>query len=1050
LLASFSPAKKRDIVQSVVKELIFCGPTEEKTRLEHLIEHAAQLLPTQGPITAFVTHNTLHAFEDLPFEEAVIKGAEMFGCRPYLLEERYRHKLACGRICKEDIEWALIDDLGDRADELLGFLGTRFHLRMAMLAHPLPTGPLAELRWVIAESDALRTFREETPRPIRDRIIADTRHWVMRDLSNDTLHAAGDRQVREMLNLVFARFDKPHLEQWSDRTWETFTLHLLWLICKDGVQRDGVERIEQPSKAIRHRDLLLQTTGQDSDRLVHDILIPFCAAFLDQGFAGWSLPNREAGFYESFLELYGQSFAGFDNGGRALRRELQRLRRKQIGPLDSITESLDFLGVASEQHAEFITATLLALRGYAGMIWQLESRADRAVRSMPAGSLEQFLAVYLILDRISLAHVAKETMAYRGSLQKLKAAVAKRFPLPASDHVEQRAFLIFQLAQLIGWKPESLVRLSSAEWALLVKEVNAFSSLQRRRIYQLAFERQYRIQALDAVAVHCRRAAAKQAESAERISPFQIICCLDDREESFRRHLEEIEPDCETFGFAGFFAVAMYYRGAADAHFSPQCPVVIKPDHYVGEEVLYTFEKTEQLRRKRRRTFGTVTHRVHIGSRTFAGGWLTAVFGSLASIPLVMRILFPRLTANLRELCGGFMRTPAATQLQLERSEEKPGPEPGHVGYSINEMAGIVERLLRDISLTKTLSRLVIVCGHGSTSMNNPHKAAYDCGACGGGRGGPNARAFAQMANDPRVREIVARKGLEIPRDTVFVGGFHNTCDDSMTYYDLDRLPATHMEDFKRANVAIDDARQRDAHERCRRFESAELNLTTEAALRHVEGRSEDLSQVRPECGHATNALCFVGRRQWSKGLFLDRRAFLQSYDPNQDDEQGSILTRILQTIIPVCAGINLEYYFSFIDSTGYGCGSKLPHNITSLIGVMSGAASDLRPGLPWQMVEIHEPFRLLFVIEATPQLMSRIIEHDENIARLVRNNWVQLATLDPITSDMHWYREGEFVFYRTSTEELPEVDSSIAWYRGRRDHLRFAGIKTSSRAACE
>ena len=218
----------------------------------------------------------------------------------------------------------------------------------------------------------------------------------------------------------------------------------------------------------------------------------------------------------------------------------------------------------------------------------------------------------------------------------------------------------------------------------------------------------------------------------------------------------------------------MYYRGAADAHFTPLCPVIIQPQHYVGEDVVYTFEQADRKRRQRRRTIGTVTHRVHVGSRTFAGGALAAVFGSLASIPLVMRILFPRATSQLRKLCGGFVRTPSVTQLQLERTEDEPGPKPGHLGYNVAEMASIVERLLRDIGLTKKLSRLVIVCGHGSSSMNNPHEAAHDCGACAGGRGGPNARAFAQMANDPRVREIVSSSGLKIPSDTVFVGGYHN------------------------------------------------------------------------------------------------------------------------------------------------------------------------------------------------------------------------------------------------------------------------------------
>ena len=62
----------------------------------------------------------------------------------------------------------------------------------------------------------------------------------------------------------------------------------------------------------------------------------------------------------------------------------------------------------------------------------------------------------------------------------------------------------------------------------------------------------------------------------------------------------------------------------------------------------------------------------------------------------------------------------------------------------------------------------------------------------------------------------------------------------------------------------------------------------------------------------------------------------------------------------------------------------------------MDGAASDLRTGLPWQMVEIHEPVRLLFIIETTPEAMLRIMERNPAIGQLFRNDWVQLAVLDP------------------------------------------------------
>ncbi len=61
--------------------------------LRHKIEHAAHLLPAQGPISVFIHHNTLHAFEGYSFRDAVLKGSEVFGCEPYLLEQQYRDAL---------------------------------------------------------------------------------------------------------------------------------------------------------------------------------------------------------------------------------------------------------------------------------------------------------------------------------------------------------------------------------------------------------------------------------------------------------------------------------------------------------------------------------------------------------------------------------------------------------------------------------------------------------------------------------------------------------------------------------------------------------------------------------------------------------------------------------------------------------------------------------------------------------------------------------------------------------------------------------------------
>jgi uncharacterized protein YbcC (UPF0753/DUF2309 family) len=436
------------------------------------------------------------------------------------------------------------------------------------------------------------------------------------------------------------------------------------------------------------------------------------------------------------------------------------------------------------------------------------------------------------------------------------------------------------------------------------------------------------------------------------------------------------------------------------------------------------------------------SHRFHVGSRTFAlGAVLSAGVGVLASIPLVGRTLFPRLTARVRRRVAGLVQAPPATRLHLDRAAPTPGPEGDRPGYTADEMADVADRQLRDLGLTAGFARLVFLIGHGSSSLNNPHRSAYDCGACGGGPGGPNGRALAQMLNDPRVRERLAARGLVVPADTVFVGGFHNTCTDALTLFDADRVPASHRADLDAARADLEAACDRNAHERCRRFLAAPLTLAPADARRHVEARAEDLAQTRPELGHATNALCVVGRRGRTRGLFLDRRAFLVSYDPTRDDAAATTLTHILQAAVPVCTGINLEYYFSRVDSTGWGCGTKLPHNVAALVGVMDGAASDLRTGLPWQMVEIHEPVRLLFVVETTPETMLEVMDRNPGIGRLVRNEWVQLAVLDPHAPRLRVYRGGAFHDYQPGAEQLPRAATSVDWYRGWRDHLEFAQI---------
>lgn len=1006
--------------------------------ISHLIEHAAHFLPTQGPITAFVHHNTLHALEDLDFETAVMVGHEKYGCEPYLPKTTYREAINSGRVRFEDVESIILEDLGEEADRLVASFGTRFALRSAMLRYPIRTARANELQWLITESDALRKFRDEVTEATRKGLIEQTKRWYVRSASADSNSPDRERSFA-IASEIAAEIDGSPAH-WTARAWETFVLRFLWKACTDGVASIPAPRGDGGSNETEPRTEAYLALADKAAGFVDEILIRFCAAFLDQGMAQRRLPNVDDGFMAAFIELHGRSRPVGPRWMQGLAEELQSIRQGQVSAIDSIADSLKQTGIPKADYGRAIERCLLRLRGWAGILWQMETAAPWMPHPAPAGTLNEYLAVRLLLERFAARWLASK-----------EELVPSADPSDTSGSSLQLAFVLFQIAQAQGWTPEQLTHLSSCEWQQLVHEVDAFGSYDRRRILHLAYEKRYRDAALNALLLHNQASDSGGRDKTQRTPAYQVVTCIDDREESFRRHLEEVEPSCETYGLAGFFAVAMYYQGENQAHFQPLCPNNIVPKHYVREEPVFSASGAGERRSYRRRILGSLSHQVHSGSRTLLGGVLTGLLGTLATGPLVARVMAPRLTAKFRKQMGMLVNSPP-TELHIERMAEAPGSDYEALGFSIDEMATIVVRALEDIGLTRDFARIVLFVGHGSGSLNNPHESAYNCGACSGGRGGPNARAFAAMANDARVRKLLVARGIEIPDDVRFLGGYHNTCNDSVDFFDLDVLPRTHRELFRKLEADIVQARQRNAQERARRFRSCPKNVAPAQALQHVEHRAEDLSQARPEYNHATNAMCIVGRRDISRGLFLDRRSFLASYDPTQDTPDAIKLARILAPVIPVCAGISLEYYFSTVDSEGYGCGSKLPHNIVSLAGVMTGAASDLRPGLSAQMVEIHEPMRILFVVETTIENMQHVLDGNPVNAKLVDNRWVQLAVLDRSGPEPKVYlREGgKFWQHALSQSKIPRVTQSSDWFAGQDDHLDFAEIRASLQSTAD
>ena len=793
---------------------------------------------------------------------------------------------------------------------------------------------------------------------------------------------------------------------------------------------------------LRHRDALIACGARDPDIAVTPELVALCSGFLDQGQASVTLPGRSEGFLAAVSSLFAAG-ASVPRLCRGAEDDFRRIAIERPSAKAVITAALDALGVPADEHTEYVIATALALPGWAGMFARLERNpADNRV-DCPV-SLVEFLAVRMVLDRHAVERSASEALLPTSWI-----LLRDRIAPPLAAAPASSAFLLWGLARAAGAQPEQVRSLGDQALATLWSEVTDFGDDERGRVWLEAYESHYRRAVLGAVAGR-RRVELQPHAKRDRA---QFIFCIDEREESIRRALEEQDSAFVTFGTAGFFGMAIDYVGLYDHEPAAHCPVVVKPAHEVHEQPLYTARRWHERRADMRERWHWLERATARWSRTLTGGaGLSLLLGPIAGIAAALRVAAPRKSLDVRDRIEGRLAPRPDTRLAGMRFNPL-GPLSAAgkpMGFSLQEATDRVAGTLRSIGLVSNFAPIVVVLGHGSTSLNNPHESAHDCGACGGRRGGANARLFADLANRNDVREALRSIGIDIPSDTWFVGALHDTANDGVQCFDLEMLPIGCMTAFDDARRALEIARRHSALERVRRFESAPLGLSLDAALRHVEARAAHLAQPRPEYGHCTNASAFVGRRSMTRGLHLDRRAFLVSYDPSTDPT-SAILERILAAVGPVGAGISLEYYFSSVDLDRFGCGTKLPHNVTGLLGVMNGHRGDLRTGLPLQMVELHEPMRLLLVVEATPEALLAIAARQPEVRELVVNEWVQLVSIDPATGNMQRFHNGAFHDCHIDNAPLHTVNRSVDWHGSSREYvapaLVLAGLELQPRA---
>lgn len=469
----------------------------------------------------------------------------------------------------------------------------------------------------------------------------------------------------------------------------------------------------------------------------------------------------------------------------------------------------------------------------------------------------------------------------------------------------------------------------------------------------------------------------------------QLVFCIDVRSEPFRRAIESL-GHYETFGFAGFFGLPVRIEEFETNKNKECCPVLLKPKYSIKELPAANKDDFERYQRGKvfinscKSLYKQLKYNV---STPFA---LVESLGLWCGLNMTLKSLSPELSNSSLLSIKSWLKPPIPTKVTYELSETD-----AEQGLSLQEQISYAETVLRLMGLTSGFAKLIILCGHGSSTENNPYSSALDCGACGGNHGGINARLLASILNKGEVRRGLEDCGIHIPLDTVFYGALHNTTTDCVELYTEDVAKHIYPELLSQLQTDLKEARHITNQERG-------VKLHSNTPHKDITRRSLDWSETRPEWGLAQNAAFIVAPRHLTKNISLDGRCFLHSYRFEQDSE-GVLLETILTAPMVVAEWINTQYLFSTLDNVAFGSGSKITHNVVGTIGVMQGNGSDLMHGLPLQSVmssdkeSYHQPQRLLTVIYAPKEMVYQVIQKHAILQTLFFNQWVHLVVIHPM-----------------------------------------------------
>ena len=628
----------------------------QRMELRSYVELASEVISPYWPMRTFIHHNPLHGLESLPFDQAVKRGAFLFGGREYLDNDTFRRFLTSGRIAVEDLRAAVKSHAVDKEVAFAGRVLSHFEVLCASMIHGITELHPQDIQAMDDEDAA-----------VLDKIVS----WLQ------TTVGAQD--------IVFRTGLMP---------WDTLELPVHETL---GTWCD-------------------RTVGTTTVEIINREMVKWCSVFLDEGEASWSMLHRDQAFYRAWKSL-AQYDVALDLIG--IRQAGKKVRVLPERPEDAVLDSLTRLGIPKPTWEEYLSLHLAAMPGWTGYIkWRAHQSGYPWQDRFPI-DLVKYLAVRLFYERELVEQTCRDGLGIGGNYEEIRAYmdrhphaywvrrewVAGRLPKPAvkrarrlfrsdqrydplaweelgrqqfsvrldedvRDGLERAAHYLLRLARALSIDPAAIDTTAPPDVRTLLNWLTGFPASQHGPRWLEAFEASHRRQVLNDLAAGARAIAARIPsvdEGAQSRPLAQIVFCIDVRSEVFRRHLEH-RGGYETVGLAGFFGVPLDYQPFSAHHTVTHCPVLLKPKNQV-REVPRSYHGVLAERHKVAIQLSEAAHTLlhDLKENVITPYVMVEAIGWFFGLPLLGKTLFPRWYHKAGRWLKQFLMPSVATTLTVDK-----------------------------------------------------------------------------------------------------------------------------------------------------------------------------------------------------------------------------------------------------------------------------------------------------------------------------------------------------------------------------------------------